>query len=258
MKKRYVVIIVMIIVYFIVFFLLYGMENYKQSKLKTTIIVNDSTIWQLEENNWTSIPVSNSETDTLNWEEFNIFIDNKNIGKYSVVYDNQWYLFDKDRKPYNYSGNLIAYQANYKMKVKDFTKKEITDFTKVNKVLEENNLSTNQELTVSNYIDVDYDNDGIDERLYFISNAFPLDTNPNYIFSIVFAEKDNKTYQIYKSIEKNQSFNGCKPYISAIIDVNDDNKYEFILSCSEYSVEKTIDMLYEFKNNEFKIIVSNQ
>ena len=258
MKKRYIVILIIIVVYFAVFFLLYGRENYKQSKLKTTIIVNDSSIWQLEENSWTNITNSTSEKNALNWEEFNIIIDNKNVGKYAIVYDEQWYLFDKNRKPYNYTGNLIAYQANYTMKVKDFTKQEITDFTTVNKVLEENNLSTNQEFTVSNYIDVDYDNDGVDERLYFISNAFPIDTNPSTIFSIVFAEKDNKIYQIYKSIEENRSFNGCKPYLSAIIDVNEDNRYEFILSCSRYSVETPIDMLYQFKDNEFKIIVSNQ
>lgn len=257
MKKRYIVILIMIVVYFLVFFFLYGRDNLKQSKLKTTIIVGDSSVWQLEENRWHNLSSTFSRQD-LNWEKFNIIIDDKAIGKYSVVYDEKWYLFDENRSPYNYTGNLIAYQANYKMKLKPFTTNEITDFTTVNKVLTENNLNTTQEFTLSNYIDIDYDGDGSNEKFYFISNVFPIETNPDYIFSIVFMEKNGTIYPIYKSIEKNQSFNGCKPYISAIIDVNDDNKYEFVLSCSKYSVETPIDMLYKFTNNEFKIIVSNQ
>ncbi len=257
MKKRYVVILIIIVVYFTVFFLLYGKDELKKSKLETTLIIGNDTIWQLKEKNWYNI-ANVAEKEELNWEEFTVFVDNKKIGKYSMVYDNKWYLFDKDRNAYSYSGTLLAYSANYEMKVKEFNKEQISDYTKVNEVLTENNLSTNSELTVSNHIKVDFDNDGKEEEFYMVSNAFPKDSNPNYIFSIVFMEKNDIIYPIYKSIDKNRSLNGCKPYISAIIDVDDNNKYEIVLSCSEYSVEKTIDMLYQFNNDKFSIIVSNQ
>lgn len=257
MKKRYVVILIIIAVYFTVFFLLYGKDELKKSKLETTLIIGNDTIWQLKEKSWYNI-ANVADKEELNWEEFTVFVDNKKIGKYSMVYDNKWYLFDKDRNAYPYSGSLIAYSANYEMKVKEFSKEQISDYTKVNEVLTENNLSTNSELTVSNYIKVDFDSDGKEEEFYMVSNAFPKESNPNYIFSIVFMEKDDIIYPIYKSIDKNRSLNGCKPYISAIIDVDDDNKYEIVLSCSEYSVEKTIDMLYQFNNDKFSIIVSNQ
>ena len=76
MKKRYIVILLIIIVYFTVFFLLYGKDEMKKSKLETTIIVNDSTIWQLKNKNWYNIRDDASKKD-LKWEKFNIVINNK-------------------------------------------------------------------------------------------------------------------------------------------------------------------------------------
>ena len=144
------------------------------------------------------------------------------------------------------------------MKIKNFNQEKISDYTKVNKVLSENNISTGQELTSNTQISVDIDNDGVDEKIYVVGNVFPMETDPEYIFSVVFMEKNDIIYPIYKSIEKNKNFNGCKPYINSIIDVDDDNKYEIILSCSQYSTEGTIDMLYRFNNDKFSIIVTNQ
>ncbi len=144
------------------------------------------------------------------------------------------------------------------MKIKNFTQEKISDYTKVNEILSKNNISTNQELTSNTQISVDIDNDGIEEKIYVVGNVFPKESDPEYIFSVVFMEKNDIIYPIYKSIAKNKSFNGCKPYINSIIDVNDDNKYEIVLSCSAYSIEGTIDMLYKFSNDKFKIIVSNQ
>ena len=256
-KKRYIVILIIVIVYFTVFFLLYGRAELKYSKLKTTLIIGDNTIWQLDEKKWYNI-VNNKDMGNLNWQEFTVFVDNEKLGNYKIVYDDKWYLFDKKRNPISYSGNLIAYSANYEMKVKNFSQEKISDYTKVNEVLSENNITANQELTSNTLISVDIDNDGIDEKIYVAGNVFPMETDPEYIFSVVFMEKNDIIYPIYKSIEKNKNFNGCKPYINSIIDVDDDNKYEIILSCSQYSTEGTIDMLYRFNNDKFSIIVTNQ
>ena len=257
MKKRYIVILIIVIVYFTVFFLLYGRAEIKYSKLKTTLIIGDNTIWQLDEKKWYNI-VNNKDMENLNWQEFTVFVDNEKLGNYKIVYDDKWYLFDKKRNPISYSGNLIAYSANYEMKVKNFSQEKISDYTKVNEVLSENNITANQELTSNTLISVDIDNDGIDEKIYVAGNVFPMETDPEYIFSVVFMEKNDIIYPIYKSIEKNKNFNGCKPYINSIIDVDDDNKYEIILSCSQYSTEGTIDMLYRFNTDKFSIIVTNQ
>ena len=146
MKKRYIVILIIVIVYFTVFFLLYGRDELKYSKLKTTLIIGDNTIWQLDEKKWYNI-VNNKDMENLNWQEFTVFIDNEKLGNYKIVYDDKWYLFDKKRNPISYSGNLIAYSANYEMKVKNFSQEKISDYTKVNEVLSENNITANPKRT---------------------------------------------------------------------------------------------------------------
>ena len=52
--------------------------------------------------------------------------------------------------------------------------------------------------------------------------------------------------------------NGCKPYLSAVLDIDKDNIYEMVVSCGKYSTDKPVDMLYKLTDEEFKIIISNQ
>ena len=150
---------------------------------------------------------------------------------------------------------MIAYRANYNIPVYNYKLEEIDDYTYVNKVLSDNDLSSN-DFTAKQKIVFDFDDDGIVEEFYLISNVFS-NFDSDKVFSIVFMVKDDKIYNVYKDIQKNNSFNGCKPYYRAFLDIDKDNKYEFILSCSGYSVSHTSNMLYKFENDEFKIVISN-
>ena len=96
MKKRYIVILIIVIVYFTVFFLLYGRDELKYSKLKTTLIIGDNTIWQLDEKKWYNI-VNNKDMENLNWQEFTVFVDNEKLGNYKIVYDDKedFYYIEK-------------------------------------------------------------------------------------------------------------------------------------------------------------------
>ena len=38
---------------------------------------------------------------------------------------------------------------------------------------------------------------------------------------------------------------------------NNDDIYEFILSCGKYSIEEEVNMLYQLDNDNFKILISN-
>ena len=71
-------------------------------------------------------------------------------------------------------------------------------------------------------------------------------------------EKNGSIYYLYKAIENNDGQNGCKPYLNSLIDIDEDQVYEIVLSCGYYSVEKRLDMLYSFKDNQFKLLLSNQ
>lgn len=257
-RKRYYVILIVLIVFTIGMYYAFGKENIAKGKDSTTIIVGDNTIWNYSDNQWLNI-TNNKTIESISWLDYNIYLDNKKFGQYYLWNDgNKWYMFDSNKKAINKDGKILAYRSNYNIQIKDFTSKPIRNYYHVNKVLRDNQLSTSSRYTVSEEITIDIDNDGKNEILYFVSNAFALDFNPDKVFSLVFMVKDNKIYNIYTDIDKNLGTNGCKPYLSAVIDIDEDNTYELVVSCGKYSVSKPLDMLYKFNGTDFKILISNQ
>lgn len=252
-KKTYIILIVIILIFFAVMFLVFGIDNIRQEKYTTTIIIDNDIVWSLRKKKWSNY----HSYSKLNWKEFNVYVDNKKFGNYYLWHNDKWYLFDSKKNAINYDGRLIAYRSNYKMNIYDYNIENIEDFTYVNEVLMDNNISNVDEYTAKNKVSLDYDNDGEIEDFYLVSNVFSMESNPDKVFSIVFMVKDNEVYSIYTDIEKNTSFNGCKPYFNTFIDVDNDNKYELVLSCAKYSVSHTSNMLYKFKDNKFKILISN-
>ena len=256
-KKVIIVLLIVFVVFFIVMFLTLGIDNIKSGSYTSTLIVGDNTVWVYQDKRWNNIRNITS-FQKLSWKEYNVFANNKNIGKYSMWYDDKWYVFDKNKNPITIDGNLFAFNSNYDISLLDFNINEITDRTYVDYVLNDNDLSISSSFTSSGVVSFDFDGDGVIEDFYLISNVFPEEFNPDYIFSIVFMVKNNKVYYLYKDISVNNSFNGCKPFFNTILDTNNDGLYEIILSCGRYSISEQIDMLYSFDNNEFKILISNQ
>jgi len=238
-------------------FLALGVNNIKKSKYDTTLIVGNSAVWTYKDKRWFNL-TSLSEIEHFNWEEFNVFSNNEKIGNYYLWYSDEWYLFDKEKNAINIDGDLFAYQANHDINILSFTEEEITDDTYVNYVLQENDLSLSSQFTTKYKLSFDFDNDGEVEDFYVISNAFPLDFDPEKVFSFVFMVKNDYIYYLYNDISSNRSFNGCKPFVKNVLDVDNDNIYEMILGCGRYSVSEEVDMLYKFIDDSFKIVISNQ
>lgn len=258
MSSRYKVITIILVVYLVVFFLIYGLSNMKNGQRELTLLVGDNTVWDYSNKSWLNI--TREETlDSLNWQEYKVFLDNKYFGEYSMWYDdNKWYAFNSNKTAVKMEGELIAYKANYDLKIKEFETKENNNNTYVHQVLKDNNLSTSSQMTVNNVVNFDIDADGVEEQFYVISNAFALDFYPDTIFSIVFMVKEQKIYSMYTNIEKANYGNGCKPYIRTFLDTNDDDKHELILTCAKYSVQEPEDMLFQLNKEKFDLLISNQ
>ncbi len=255
-NRTYIYLLIILIVFFLIMFIVLGIDNLKSEQQETTIIIGNQTIWNYKKRKWSTIS-NNSQIEKLNWQKYNIYLNNEKAGNYYLWHSDKWYTFDNQKKAINLDGDILAIKSDNKIKVYPLIEEEITDYTLVNKILDENAIFDKEELTTKYKISIDFDNDGKTEYFYVISNIFPEESNPNNIFSIVFMEKDNKTYLIYKDITSNKSFNGCKPYFTGFLDVNNDNKAEFILSCASYSVSNTINSLYSFDKDDFKILISS-
>lgn len=256
-KKTYIILLLVLIVFFVVMFLIFGVNNIRQSKYDTTIIVGDNTVWTYSNNRWLDLK-TRSSIEALNWKKYNLYVNNEKLGNYYLWHDDKWYAFDDDKNAVVLDGELLAYRANFPVSILKYTEENITDRTYVDYVLEENNLSLSSQFTSFYKTSVDFDSDGEAEEFYVISNAFPIDFDPEMIFSIVFMVKNDTVYYIYNDISENRSFNGCKPYFTSFLDTNNDNEYELILSCGRYSTAEAVNMLYKFEEDSFKIAISNQ
>ena len=257
-KARYIVLLIIILLYFIVLFLIFGKDNLKREKEETIIIIGNNTVWKKEKQKWSSID-SQSDKKKLEWQLYDTYINNEKIGKYYLWSDNnEWFLFDKQKNAYNYQGNLLAYKSNYKIPVKSFTTEDTTDQTYLQKLLSDNNLSETGTPTISSISKIDIDNDGVDEKFYVFSNIFSYDeVLPKNSYSFVFMEKENKLYMMYSFTDKFVGLSGCQPFISHVMDIDEDNNYEIVLTCSQYDELPPINTLYKFEKNKFIKITSD-
>ena len=256
-KKVYIILIVILVVFLVVMFVLFGTKNIKEEKASEILIVGDETVWKLSEKKWHNITYKSSLQD-LSWKKYRVFENSQEVGNYYLWYSDKWYAFDDKKNAVKIDGEMFAYSANFDLKVNSFTTEEVDDYEFINYVLESNEISTSSKFTSIYKIDLDIDNDFNDETFYLISNAFPLDFEPEKSFSIAFMVKNDNIYYIYKDVTANKGFNGCKPYYNTFLDVDDDSVTELILSCSKYSDADRVDMLYKFEDDGFKIIISNQ
>lgn len=253
-RKVYIIVIVVMILLSSLFFLVFGLDMIEKKNEDSTLIVGD-TSFRNKGGKWTNSSLDTEKKES-NWKLFQTYVDNEYFGEYYLYFSDKWYLFSKDKKAVNYDGELLAFN-NKKYKVFDYDLKEIEDYSDVNIILEENGISFIPNYTSNYYIDLDIDYDGKDERLYLISNLFPLDpVDDKIFFSIVFLKKGDKIIKLYEKKEED-AFSGCSASISGILDLDWDNKYEIVLKCSYYSTNGTDFSLYNFSKGSFHKLVSN-
>lgn len=256
-NKVIIALLVLLTIFFIVMFALFGINNIKQENYSTTIIIGDSTVWKYNNKKWLNIRLDSS-LEELSWKEYDIYSNNEKLGNYQLWHnEGKWYAFDKEKNAINLPDKFIAYDTNFKLNIINFNKNQVDDYTYIYKVLEDNNIPTNSNYSSIYKTNIDFDNDGTEEVFYIATNALSFD-NTDKIFGFAFMVKNSEIYPIYTDIDSNNYYDGCKPYYNTFLDVNNDGVYEFILTCGKYSKQGQIDMLYQWVDNKFKIVISNQ
>ena len=256
-RMKYIVLIIVLIIYGVFMYLFFGIDETREREASTTLLIGNSAVWNYSSRSWMNI-TNNQTLSSLNWQKFTTYVNNEYFGEYSVWLDDKWYLFDDNRQAVSYQGDLFAYKADFDMNVLPFTVSKIEDFTYVNQVLNNHQLSSDSSYTLTNMSSFDFDKDGVNEDFYFVSNVFATDFFPDKYFSFVFMVKSGKIYMLYEDVDQNDGTNGCRPQLYTVADVDDDRSYELIVECSRYSVQEPVIMLYEFLDDEFKITISNQ
>lgn len=175
---------------------------------------------------------------------YNIYIDGilKYTGKLELRDDSTYFNENK-------LDNFLA--SNKKIKTLNFEKEDIS-LESAKEILNEFGFNDFLELTVSNKINIDYDNDGQVETIYYFSNVFANEPQ-NQIFTIMYTIDNNKKKILYNQTF-NEDINGCVGYISDIIDINNDNKFELIYKCTYFDKIGTKLKIYNLKDNNYKLI----
>ena len=89
-----------------------------------TLLVGDNTVWDYSNKSWLNITTKET-INSLNWQEYKVYLDNKYFGEYSMWYsDNKWYAFKSDKSAVKMEGELLAYRSNHDLKIREFEKKE--------------------------------------------------------------------------------------------------------------------------------------
>ncbi len=253
-NKRYLKIIIPLVVLSSIFFIVVKFSSANNPKKDTIVVVGDTAFHEVRENYFEKMSEDEIENN-VDWNSYYIFVDNSYFGKYNLYYSDKWYLFTEDRKAKKYDGELFA-TNNKNIKVLSLEKNQISDFSDVEMILSSKSISFTPNYTSSYYVDFDIDNDNSVERLYVVSNLFPVDPVPDSrFFSLVFLKKDDNIFELYSSIS-DDSLSGCKPDITNIVDINNDNKYEVVLGCSYYSVDGIKYNIYNFDKEKFNKLVS--
>lgn|SRR5574344_654705 len=245
--KKYIIIIVIISLYLI--FAIFGTDII-DSINNTYIYIGDNVRWKYSNNKWENIHVD-GKFNLKNYKIYNIQTGEM-VGKYNLLYDDTWY-YKTGNKYSEYQDEMFAYKGNNKFKVIPY---EMTEIDNRN-IVKSCGITYNYNDISAYQIDIDYDNDGENEKIYVLSNMYS--DNDSQFFSVICTYDDNSYITLLKSIVTDSSILAKEQNnIYAIIDLTGDNKYEIITSTAGYSLS-TDDVynLYELNNGKYEKIISN-
>lgn len=232
-KKICKLIILGLIIYCLIFVIIFLPGYLRKLHDKMYIIYGNDLHIKLENGEWSDIENIND----YKFNKFNVYSGNSFLGKFKILNSNTLILYDDYYNKVNYSDTIFAYNSNFDVSVVDLieTEKNEKDDLVIDSVLDKVKISNYNDLNLFQKVSWDFDNDGVIENLYCISNFYTYEDFPK-LFSIVFIEKNNKIDIIKSNIIDNIDLNVEESYtIAKVIDLRSDGKYELLLSNDYFS-----------------------
>lgn len=248
-KKPILIVLSIVLCYLILAIILFGWDKFINKFQGLYVMLDPDSMWRLKDGKWSDV----KEDKEYNWKKFDIYINNKLLGNYNLLYNKKWYVFNDNREAIKYEGDLIAIKGNKKYKVYDFEEEELNllDETLISEVLNQEKIKNSYEYTYARKVVFDFDGDTLEETLYTVSNTFNYSTEVNEVFSLVFLH-DDINQVLYKSTQNiDRQYDVCLPKIKGIIDFDKDNKLEIIIGCNYYDSLGTCNSLYQIKDGKY-------
>ena len=250
-KKTVIIIISIISAYLVLAIVLFGFDNLKNKFRHNTIMFSTGDKWKFENGKWIDI----KDNKKFEWENFDVYIDDKLIGNYDLLYNDKWYIYDKNSHLVKYDGRFLAISGNKNYKVIEFEEKNLnsSDENYIKAILRNKNIEYPDEFNYAKKVELDVDNDNKLETIYTVSNAFVID-NSSKKFSFVLIKDDEPQMLYEKYVEPDQKYKLCVPKMNSVIDFNKDSKYEIIIECNYYSDIGTSTNLYKQHKGKYELV----
>ena len=249
MRKKVIIGSVVFLVGMIALFLTGTIQNWVNDALNPNyIILKNKVILYKNNSGWQEIKLKSRNTGEALSKKYFVYAD-KNYNGVKLGYQNENLFIIKQKRASKIDGFRIA-TTNKNVK--------LADYDLINSSYEDDNLVINvvSDLGGSftkpyDYQKVvyDFDNDGVSESLYFVTNI-SLEPDSYIPFSVIFMYK-NKNVDI---IDKASLY---KFDVEEILDLDGDRIYEMIVAASKKVTDTRYDscyQIYDFTDNKWKII----
>ena len=191
---------------------------------------------------------------------FSVYIDKEYNDYHSIVYADKWQMVNYDETVTDYNESFMAIYSTIKYNVIDIelkkldsnNAKDITDY------LDTKDVNYQYDKLVINYVYYDFNQDGVKDDVYFVSNVGLSDYSGfNKTFSFGFAKVLNQNITFYEDVANNvNATNMCLPSFTTIIKYDD--KVHLITECSYKSNSKSKHMMYNFTDKQVTKLVETK
>lgn len=215
-NKTYVIVIVVLIIYLIVFRIVSLNLNKENSKY-ASIVVDGINIWEYKNSTWNIL----GEDEFVNDEIYDLYSSTEFYGDYNVRVNNgKLYAFDSKYNSLKYNGSIMGINSNYDINVIPVSFYGVNDS---DRNILNGYINNNYTYDIKRF-NVDIDSDKEEEFLYVIEY---FENNASLYSEIYYYDgglrdvisNDGSRYNIYD--------------IAYVVDINNDKKYELIVS-SDY------------------------
>lgn len=248
MNKKRLTIILSIILFILIIVGIIVIINIPK-KYKKTIFLGRNTKVSLKDNNL----IITTDDEKVKKQNAFIYYNNYVIEGYilteeegSSSYKNNLHAYDMKNRYLVFDPALVAYTKDLNIKFINLNNELIDDFAIIEDYFEINDIDIS-DAEIDYIIDskFDIDKDGKDKHIYSI--GYIIDDNQYY--SLVIMKQDNKYYLLSQEISDYSYMEGNKLELTCIMDYDNDNNYEYIIS--KINEEQINFNFYHFDGTKF-------
>ena len=226
---KYKVLIGIIFIYAVIIGIIFFIIEFN----KLEIIIYPDIVIEKRNGKW-------SQKELNQNKQYNIYINNQFSYKSTITnYDGEIRI--NGNTVYDYiASNKEIKLINYQLK--DMTTEETDEILSLANIKEKN-------VTANEKLDIDYDHDGKIETIYFVSNSYK-ENKDTLLYSLIYVKDDVSEFIARNKYYSQKDAHVCT--LAGIMDINNDQKYEFIIRCPGFDNSGVRVQIYESINKKLK------